>query len=157
LPRLLFQKLHKKISMYMMGWKCTSWSVLTVAVLISLESSCTARSVKSQHQQKRNAWWTKKSVGDGGGFALGESQDRDLDSWSSQSNKVPAQISQEYQEYEDLHPELSAMMSGNAVTIGCYTSECVPALVACARHRTRAAFNVCKINHRECANLCFQK
>jgi len=138
--------------MYMKGWCCASWGVLVLTILLSLVASSFGRSVTSQHlqpaQTKRNAWWTKKSVGDSGLFDLGDSQN----DWSSEPSKVAVE---DYGEYEGLHPDVNDVPS--KTTIGCYTSECVPALVSCARRRTAGAFNLCKQKHRACAELCFQK
>lgn len=90
-------------------------------------------SILSDSLDKRNSWWSKKSV----------------DSSSDFSAILPEPSIDE--------SDLEGSPDAYTKLYGCYVASCVPEFIGCARRsRTRSSFDTCKYEHRACAMHCWE-
>ncbi|XP_076462817.1 uncharacterized protein LOC143295137 [Babylonia areolata] len=96
------------------------------------------RDALSQLLSKRNSWWSKKSV--------------------DSSSDFPAFVPDTSIDAEDVAENSPEEEEDTQFFVAvCYSSSCVPEFTACATHsRTTAAFDLCRLQKRQCALRCFQ-
>lgn len=136
------------------------YTSLECAIIIVILSLVTYASSKSLSQlsndnlnqrhllQKRNAWWTKKSVDMKRNFE--NIDDKTFANvWDSVGNKPSFKVGETGVSDTDSRLQLA---------IGCYTSLCIPDFVICVRDSvTQTGLDTCRLYHGSCAQECFDK
>ncbi|XP_041359581.1 uncharacterized protein LOC121375926 isoform X1 [Gigantopelta aegis] len=122
----------------------TSWIHITAVLILGLLLAQTGLSfAKSlgvnedswlQDVEKRNSWWSKKSV-----------------------NEYGPVEQDDYYKNHDLTSKGTGLTTRSSTELySCYVETCVPDFISCAkRSRTQKSFTSCKLDHRLCAINCW--
>lgn len=139
----------------------TYYTSLEYAIVIVLLSLVTYASSKSLSQlsndnmnqihslQKRNAWWTKKSVDMKRNYQTLDSDKTLASVWDRVGNQPLFKVAQSASQ-----PENNSRLQ---LAIGCYTSLCIPDFVICVKDSTtQTEIDSCRLYHGSCAQDCFE-